>query len=145
MFFAKNILRKYLNNKTMAKNNTGAPEKDIVSFNQALELCSIGYDEPTFCMYEIENRQLCLCHIDEDGLYMPDKDFHAPTKSQVFRWFREKYEWTTSIRHNESPDMSGKQYYFEYRYRNSYERYLTYEEAENACIDKLIELAKQEK
>jgi len=127
----------------MATNNTKSPEKDIVSFNQALELCSIGYDEPTFCMYEIENRQLCLCHIDEEGLYMPDKDLHAPTKSQVFRWFREKYGLITSIRHNKFPDMSGKQYYFEYEYKNSYERYITYEEAENACIDKLIEIAKQ--
>jgi len=127
----------------MATNNTKSPEKDIVSFNQALELCSIGYDEPTFCMYEIENRQLCLCHIDEEGLYMPDKDLHAPTKIQVFRWFREKYGLITSIRHNKFPDMSGKQYYFEYEYKNSYERYITYEEAENACIDKLIEIAKQ--
>ena len=39
--------------------------------------------------------------------------------------------------------MSGKQYYYEYEYKNSYERYVTYEEAENACIDKLIEIVKQ--
>jgi hypothetical protein len=43
------------------------------------------------------------------------------------------------------PDMSGKQYYFEYGYRTSGERYLTYEEAENACIDKLIEIANSQK
>jgi len=128
----------------MATNSTEEPEKDIVSFNQALELCSIGYDEPTFCMYEIENRQLCLCHLDEEGLYMPDKDLHAPTKSQVFRWFREKYGLYHII-HCASKKIAL------FTITNMInepsvhtDRHIeTYEEAENACIDKLIEIAKQ--
>jgi hypothetical protein len=131
------------------KNNTKEPEKDIVSFNQALELCSIGFDEPTFCMYEIENKQLCLCYLDEDGLYMPQKDFHAPTKSQVFRWFREKYNITaeiciSSIRRN---DVNKWMFSITFLKTNLYTyseiTYNTYEEAENACIDELIELCKQ--
>jgi predicted GNAT superfamily acetyltransferase len=129
----------------MAKNNTQAPEKDIVSFNQALELCSLGFDETTFCMYEIENKQLCLCYLDEDGLYMPDKDFHAPTKSQVFRWFREKYDISVYITRNihfvddntKWKPVVGNIYY-------PHLTFDTYEKAENAAIDKLIELAKQQ-
>jgi hypothetical protein len=128
----------------MATNNTKAPEKDIVSFNQALELCSIGYDEPTFCMYEIENRQLCLCHIDEEGLYMPDKDLHAPTKGQVFRWFREKYNLKSCIMFRHS--MEDDKEYYDWLILGQeviYRHFITYKEAENACIDKLISIAKQ--
>ena len=123
----------------MSKNITSAPEDDIVSFDQALELCIIGYNEPTFCMYEIENRQLCLCHLDEEGLYIPDKDLHAPTKNQVFRWFREMYGIHHIInRHNKQWEWctGGNESYCGYNN--------TYEEAENACIDKLIEIAKQQ-
>lgn len=122
----------------MNKNITSSPEDDIVSFDQALELCIIGYDEPTFCMYEIENRQLCLCHLDEEGLYMPDKDLHAPTKSQAFRWFRKKYD-----AHIHPTKFMPNIYIVQYGLWTS-KTFDTYEEAENACIDKLIELAKQE-
>jgi hypothetical protein len=132
----------------MAKNNTEAPEKDIVSFAQALELCSIGFDEPTFCMYEIENKQLCLCYLDEDGLYMPDKDFHAPTKGQVFRWFREKYEWYANLSSWLHEEDIGTYHEFEIYGANQYAHgsvpFKTYEEAENACIDKLISICKQQ-
>ena len=128
------------------KNSTEAPEKDIVSFNQALELCSLGFDEPTFCMYEIENRQLCLCYIDEDGLYMPLKDFHAPTKSQVLRWLREKLNLTGIIEggYTEGKNVFG--YVIWLGHLDFWADYIydTYEEAENACIDKLIEICKQQ-
>ena len=124
--------------------NTKEPEKDIVYFNQALELCSLGFDEPTFCMYEIENRQLCLCYLDEKGLYMPEKDLHAPTKGQVFRWFRKKYYMIDIC-----PDFEDGLYYFGICYKHKFlfetdYEYEIYEEAENACIDKLIEIAKQQ-
>jgi hypothetical protein len=128
----------------MAKNNTKSPEKDIVSFDQALKLCSLGFEEPTFCMYEIENKQLCLCYLDEDGLYMPQKDFHAPTKSQVFRWFREKYEL-----HGELFSQKRATDKIKYAFKIAstdlmFDGFNTYEEAENACIDKLLEIAKQQ-
>ena len=119
--------------------NTKEPEKDIVSFDQALELCSLGFDEPTFCMYEIENRQLCLCHIDEEGLYMPDKDLHAPTKSQVFRWFREKYHDVLVKDYGLIPHFTMIQNMF-----LDSNKIWIYEEAESQCINKLIEIAKQQ-
>jgi hypothetical protein len=125
--------------------NTKEPEKDIISFNQALELCSIGFNEPTFCMYEIENRQLCLCHLDEEGLYMPDKDLHAPTKGQVFRWFREKYDadfYITRI----LPNVVNRDIYhivLNDRWAPN-ESHKNYEDAESRLIDNLIELVKQQ-
>lgn len=135
---------------------TEEAEKDIVSFDQALELCSIGFNKSTFCHYTIETRQLCLSSLDEEGLYMPDKDIAAPTKSQVFRWFRENYNLRGFIGfrpnvkkfdyHIYDMSLSGEEYVKQRTMEEFNKDPLvgTYEEAENACIDKLIELAKQQ-
>lgn len=127
-------------------NNTVIPEKDIVPFNESLELCSLGFDDPTLCMYELPSRELCLCHLDEDGLYMPDKDFHAPTFSQAFRWFREKYGLYIDLFVDDDKTFG----FFITRFTDDarvdspiYRTKNTYEEAELACLKKLIEIAKQ--
>jgi hypothetical protein len=137
------------------ENKLEAPENDIVSFNQALELCSLEFDIATLCMYEIENRQLCLCYIDENGLYMPNKDFFAPTKGQVFKWFRNKCNFLYNIFPLQISASTKTGYRFSWEIYNYTPEWLevdesllgslTYEEAENACIDKMIELAKQQK
>jgi hypothetical protein len=76
---------------------------------------------------------------------MPDKDLHAPTKSQVFRWFREKYELVSWV---SLGSQNSREYIFGILTDSTFigswnTNFSTYEEAENACIDKLIELAKQ--
>ena len=129
-------------------------EQHVVSFQQAIDLCTLGYDEPTLCAYDIDDQQLYLCQLDEEGLYMPQKDIYAPTHSQVYRWFREKHEFFQEI----SPMKIVASDKIGYRYtwciydidqivvESDAELigYYSYEEAENACIDKLIELAKQQ-
>lgn len=148
-------MNKLLIMKTI-KNNTKEPEKDIVSFNQALELCSIGFDEPTFCMYEIENKQLCLCYLDEDGLYIPQKDFHAPTKSQVFRWFRDKFNlkqfvgWRPNVKKFDSHIVDMTLNGIEYAKSRGFKEFNSdllfddYDKAESHLIDLMIERAKQQ-
>lgn len=128
---------------------TEEAEKDIVSFDQALELCLIGFDKSTFCHYTIETRQLCLSYLDEDGLYMPDKDIAAPTKSQVFRWFREKYNYIPHI--YKYQDLNKYDFDLYGGLLDLYDEYSlgddvfdTYEEAEDTCIDTLIKIAKQQ-
>lgn len=118
-------------------------KKDVVSFQQSIDLCMIGFNEKTLCAYEIENQELYLCHIDEEGLYMPEKDMPAPLRSQVFRWFREKYEIHGFIIHYSRVMFrwcidSGDDFAESIKLD-------TYEEAENACIDELIKIAKQQK
>ena len=120
------------------KKQTEDFEKDIVSFDQAIELATLGFDKQTVCGYDIADRQLYLCQVDEDGIYMPQKDLAAPTKGQVFRWFREKYD-----AHIHPSRLMRNIYVVRYGDWDS-EAFKTYEEAENACIDKLIELAKQQ-
>ena len=116
-------------------------EQDVVSFQQAIDLCTLGYDEPTLCAYDIDDQQLYLCQLTVGGLYMPHKDIYAPTHSQVFRWFREKYGLLGCI-----DGLSGRYYYNIRSWKNidHHHYFTTYEEAENACIDKLIEIAKQQ-
>jgi hypothetical protein len=123
-------------------------EREFISYEQALALKDLGFDERCIGRYCIVTEweeptgeillQFIDCELSEKTLVK------APLKQQVFRWFREKYELIAGIRYNKFPDMNGKQYYYECDYKNSYERYNTYEEAENAAIDKLIELAKQQ-
>lgn len=120
------------------KKQTEDFEKDIVSFDQAIELATLGFDKQTLCGYDIADRQLYLCQVDEDGIYMPQKDLAAPTKSQVFRWFREKYD-----AHMHPSRLMRNIYVVRYGDWDS-EAFKTYEEAENACISKLLELAKQQ-
>jgi hypothetical protein len=118
-------------------------EKEFVTYEQALALANIGYDVPAILTYfRIYGR------FSFDG--------PAPLKSQVFRWFRKNHNWQHSI------EATSDQHRFEIGYnywiwnnktgeeyhtmpknvpKGDWE-YETYEEAENACIDKLIEIQK---
>jgi len=62
----------------------------------------------------------------------------APLKQQVFRWFRNKYD-----AHIHPTKLMPDVYIIHYGTWTSI-TFNTYEEAESACIDKFIELAKQD-
>ena len=119
-------------------------EDEFVTYEQALALMELGFDEPCLAFYNGKSLDSTNYNFDDSTSKDVGLCIKSPLKQQVFRWFRENYELIASIKYNMFPDMGGKQYYFEYGYRTSGERYLTYEEAENACIDKLIEIAKQQ-
>jgi hypothetical protein len=86
-------------------------------------------------------------YIDDEGDYIIDQTAEwlgavkAPLKQQVFRWFREKYKIQSLI-----------QEYLLNTYMHTIDDginsdisvvgFETYEEAELACIDKLIEIVK---
>jgi hypothetical protein len=67
----------------------------------------------------------------------------APTFSQAFRFFREKYKLDSYVKH-EAPDVEA---YYEIVIGDDVfdVQYDTYEEAELACLRKLIEIVKQKK
>jgi hypothetical protein len=66
-------------------------------------------------------------------IYMDSVDYiEAPLFSQAFRFFREKYDLFISIMHYENGYSI-----------NDLRRFDTHEEAELACLKKLIELVKQ--
>jgi hypothetical protein len=127
--------------------------KDFIPYEQAFALKELGFDEPCFGYYEpngeldyIEN------HILKDFPYLAKNSewqdlVAAPTFSQAFRFFREKYDLRIWIESNygvlkfeyviatTNPNFIDKQF-------NDFSGYKTYEEAELACLIKLIEIVK---
>jgi hypothetical protein len=127
-------------------------DKEFVTYEQALALKKLGFDESCFGWFT--NSHLRIGGIIEDKHVQGIDEMLAPLKQQVFRWFREKYSLLPNI-------WSGKINHIFYGYDILHIKkqkfvinntdlgggdcdYDTYEEAENACIDKLIEIAKQQ-
>jgi hypothetical protein len=118
--------------------------KEFIKYEQALALKELGFDEPCFGYYvtvEVPNPFLVTTKIsDTQGGYFT----FAPLYQQAFRWFREKYGLMGSVCENVGGNFSlwtnngnlllqGKEY----------KEYKTYEEAELACLKKLIEIVKE--
>ena len=127
--------------------------KDFVNYNQALELKELGFDEPCFGYYDLDGLQVKTHHWypqnKNSSFPLPhttnNPKISAPTFSQAFRFFREK-GYMFNIVNDVSASKDGC-YYFDLwlsgqiLWETDY-IYKTYEEAESACLDKLIELAK---
>ena len=130
-------------------------EQEFIPYQEALELKELGFDKPCFCYYDEEDNagriyEYANCNrnvtggraryndnflsvtnsqLDRYGAFSAKDEggensfsrWTAPTFSQAFRWFREKYNLDGAI--------VGQQWR-----RN--------EEAELACLRKLIEIVK---
>jgi hypothetical protein len=111
--------------------------KDFTLYPEALELKQLGFDEPCFGVYFNPTQELSL-----ESEYAQRRFYQtpAPTYSQAFRWFRDngkvaeifsqllpsnKYKWGFKIQGIEGVT----------------DGFFTYEEAELACLKKLIEVA----
>jgi hypothetical protein len=117
-------------------------ENEFVTYEQALALKELGFDWGTYEHYDSHTKEIC------DIM----KHVRAPLKQQVFRWFRDRRilgevrpidDWNhwgflISEKDCQSP------FYISYSTDMDFKEYYIYEEAENACIDKLIEIAKQQ-
>jgi hypothetical protein len=129
-------------------------EKEFAPYEEALALKELGFDEPCLKFYVAEKLILALDAENGDTnsklngynpLYVS-----APTYSQAFRWFREKYNFLHHISwvYKKTEDI---QWFFDIKGINmtnnnilphSETRFATYEEAELACLKKLIQLAR---
>ena len=124
--------------------------KEFTTYNQALALKELGFDEPCIGWY---NPQVNYKKVTTDRYWA----FHltgewenfkpAPLYQQAFRWFREKYNHVGFIQLVE-PEYGGEYGYVIYYNPNHLsvhhwnKGFKTYEEAEQACLDKLIEIVK---
>lgn len=107
-------------------------EKEFVTYEQALALAKLKYNGNYDYVFDIY-KSLWSGSVRADG-----KEFiAAPLKQQVFRWFREKYELNHII-------IKAKSWFCLINGVNHQQQFTAYEEAENACIDKLIEIVKQQ-
>ena len=104
-------------------------QKEFVPYEFALRMKQLGFDEPCMASRDMNN--------DENLIQIP-------LYQQAFRWFREKYGLFHKIDPSDTRDISHTIYY-EDRNEELYEDacYWTYEEAELACLEKLIEIVEQ--
>ena len=108
------------------------------SYEQSLALKELGFDEPCFDNY---NWRGVLWGMSLDKQTTVNGACLAPLKSQVFKWFREKYNADVVIQ----PQVVGYYAKILINNKNVFDTIQNYEEAEDACIDKLIESLKQPK
>lgn len=102
-------------------------QKEFIPYEQALELKELGFDETCMSSRDMNN---------ENGL------IQLPLYQQAFRWFRKKYQLHSYI--------EGAYPWYRYYINSKDDRWeghktLVYEEAELACLKKLIEIVKNKK
>jgi hypothetical protein len=123
-------------------------ENEFCNYTQSLALKELGFDEPCMAIYYSKDKSFSWHHHkdhtnNEPALESSEFNISAPLYQQAFRWFREKHKLHSTITsisqeswqwHITKPGESlGKLYD---------EDFYTYEEAESACLDKLIEICK---
>jgi len=112
--------------------------KEFVTYEQALAIKELGFNEECFAFYNGKFLDSTDYNFDDGTSKNIGLCIKVPLKQQVFRWFREKYD-----AHIHPRRIMPNVYLAEYGLWTS-KAFDTYEEAENVCIDKLIELAKQQ-
>ena len=110
-------------------------KKEFVPYELAVRLKSLGFDEEGLGTYSVS------------GQVLPLKPYTTESKAilfqQAFRWFRENHKLNFECK---TPDgKAGKWFpgiHKVYGFGNMFDNdgFATYEEAELACIEKLIEL-----
>jgi len=118
-------------------------KNEFLSYEQSIALKELGFDEPTLGYYSNNELKETLC-VDIEFIKTVNFDSEviaAPLIQQAFRFFREKYGLLSYL----SPGGDDKWFC------NIEEGddlvflllYNTYEEAEQACLNKLIELVEE--
>jgi hypothetical protein len=117
-------------------------EKEFAPYQESLELKELGFDEPCFGSWETDYVKLPTYTHSISGFYKnsnhPIGKVTAPTFSQAFRWFREKG-------YDVKVQKESAVLYFGFYWTGV--AWITvgagsYEEAELACLRKLIEIVK---
>ena len=120
-------------------------QKEFIPYEQSLALKELGFDEPCFYPFQYlaaDPNTIDRSYADYKNWNKNNKLISAPLYQQAFRWFREKYE----LAHNIHP-MTYDCYVVNQKNPSIDDigDFNTYEEAELACLKKLIEIIKQNK
>jgi hypothetical protein len=122
-------------------------EKEFIPMDLALRLKALGFDEPCFGFYSTIYDLIIGRTNGKKSLF--DSECLAPTFSQAFRFFREKYNTCVEIHETTDWEEDNESWSFViFKYKlgdndgmiSSTIDYDTYEEAELACLTKLIEI-----
>ena len=134
--------------------------KDFIPYDQALALKELGFDEPCLAFYYplvdgVSQKFIrALLAIDETDIseFFQKQSTHtkAPLYQQAFRWFREKHELSYQISNGTACWVlylgNVPQYVphiEEIKGPNKFGGFDTYEEAEQACLVRLIKIVKE--
>jgi hypothetical protein len=116
-------------------------ENEFIPYEQALALKELGFNEPCFKKY------IAGCLWSNPTTPEIYKNIHAnssdcitPLYQQVFRWFREKYKVSPIIT---CYSELGNVWKYHIPNEGGEQGFNTYEEAELACLKKLIEIIKK--
>jgi len=130
--------------------------KEFVPYELAVKLKELGFDEPCIAGYSNSTEKLEFYSrplVTKDSFTVD-----APTFSQAFRWFREKYNLMFQIFYSRNGNYSVIIHRTTPEYMDLVNQVkpsdgcvdevvdcYSYEEAELACLEKLIEIVNQNK
>jgi hypothetical protein len=120
--------------------------KEFVDYKTALALKELGFDEPCLGHYQQEWHDDGITELEPSLQMIVSKQHQhayqlcsAPLYQQAFRWLRNQYATCWYIQ-SEYPAFYGLFIHNGTDYDHTV--YDTYEEAEQACLKKLIEICK---
>jgi hypothetical protein len=126
--------------KTEIKNNMN---KEFIPYTEALALKELGFNEPCFAVYSEHDKT----RVYEESSIVEGLKIQAPLYQQAFYFFREKYDLHRHICYFSDTNVWHVDIY---KTKNNglmnhpmeLTNYTTYEEAELACLIKLIKIVK---
>jgi hypothetical protein len=125
--------------------------REFIPYEQALALKELGFDYPCVAIYIEDRFMFSGGNVTYKSGHKYYPKYAAPLYQQAFRWFREKYGLEYSVSRT-PPEVVGKGRIKKYSAfvwgeslnpRGWAEYYNAYEEAELACLRKLIEIVKK--
>jgi hypothetical protein len=123
-------------------------KEQFVPYELAVKLKQLGFDEPCLGFYE-RNQELIIQECLITDFHSDSLQCVAPLLQQAFRWFRENYLYHPHFFSKEDGTFVWCiRWYIDGLQKDTpYFSSNTYEEAELACLDKLIEIVelKQQK
>lgn len=135
-------------------------KEHFLNYEQSLAVKELGFKENCLANYYVFGDGIArngMYGQTESYLFMDGEDiedkcrelrmfaYHemgVPLKSQFFKWVREKYEINHSIKYFNDEFTKVRYYEWRIHYKGFYGSKNTYEQAEDACINKIIELIK---
>ena len=127
----------------------------LYEYEEALAMKELGFDEECFMMYNktkleesVNVKTFKLHPLDFNNFDALPHCISAPLCQQVFRWFREKYKLFGEVNlTTKQEDIEAFEFFVLNVNEPLFESddYPTYEEAELACLKKLIEIVNQNK
>jgi hypothetical protein len=127
-------------------------KSQFISYEQALTLKELGFDQECLGVWDNQTRELFLNDTRELSINdIPTVFTLAPLYQQAFNWIRTKYNLANSLYSIEDKDTLIWNYRYWYLGKNitpfsvnrSTYYFDEYREAEIACLNKLIELCKR--